>query len=120
MYENPVLFPQISNRESWNQIIQLADDDTGDLITLTDNNNNPLYDITLEISAAMPRSGCGGYGSPSPFYDWDCGPTISASLADYIFIVDTGTILIKLPKAKIETLRARTYDVFLTIYDATD
>ncbi len=35
MYENPVLFPQISNRESWNQIVQIADDDTGDLIALT-------------------------------------------------------------------------------------
>lgn len=116
MYETPIYFPQISNRESWNQIIQLADDDTGDLIKLTDINNNPLYSITLEISAAGPPTSFGGYGvAPSPYYDWGGAPVITATLADYISIIDTGTIQIAIPKSKMTPLRARTYDVFLTI-----
>lgn len=120
MYENPVLFPQISNRESWKQIIQLADDDTGDLIKLTDNNGAALYAISLEISPAVPRYPPAGNALPYPYYDLDGSPVISASLADFISIIDTGTIQIALPKAKIKTLCARTYDVFLTLYDATE
>lgn len=117
MYENPVLFPQVSNRESWNQIVQIADDDTGDLIQLTDSNNSPLYAITLEISAAGPNHGYGGYGpNPTPYYECDGAPIISATLANYIAIVDTGTIQISIPKSVMTTLqRTRTYDVFLTI-----
>ena len=117
MYENPVLFPQITNRESWNQIVQIADDDTGDLIALTDANNNPLYAITLEISPArLPGGGgdFGGYGS-NPYYDSCGGPIISATLADYIAILDTGTFEISIPKSIVQKLRARTYDVYLTI-----
>lgn len=117
MYENPVLFPQISNRESWNPIVQIADDDTGDLITLTDSNNNSLYAITLEISAAGPNHGCGGYGTnTTPYYGFDGEPVITATLSNYISIVDTGTIQISIPKSVITSLhRTRTYDVFLTI-----
>jgi hypothetical protein len=117
MYQNPTLFPQVSNRESWNQIVQIADDDTGDLIALTDSNNISLYAITLEISAAGPHHGYGGYGpNPTPYYDFDGAPVITATLANYIAIVDTGTIQIAIPKSVMTSLhRTRTYDVFLTI-----
>lgn len=116
MYENPVLFPQISNRESWIETIQIVDADTGDLIALTDGNGNPLYAVTLELQAADPRGhDCGGYGTPSSFYDFSGAPAISASLADYISIPDTGTIAWTIPKSKMATLAARTYDVYLTI-----
>jgi hypothetical protein len=114
MYENPVLFPQISNRESWIQIIQIADDDTGDLIALTDNNGVPLYAITLEISRTRMPDYSIGYGT-NPYYDWGFDPIISATLADYISIVDVGTFQIALPKSKMQQLHGRTYDVFLTI-----
>ena len=115
MYENPVLFPAISNRESWIQIVQIADDDTGDLIDLTDSNNNPLYSLTLEITPARAQGDFGGYG-PAPYYD-DFGsqPLISATLANYISIVDTGTVQIMIPKSMITMLRAQTYDVFFTL-----
>src|ERR1700744_5033361 len=89
MYQNPVLFPQISNRESWLQTVQIADDDTGDLIALTDDDNNPLYAITLEIQPPRLPGGAGdfgGYGT-NPWYDTSGGPIISATLADYITIV---------------------------------
>lgn len=118
MYENPVLFPQVSNRESWNPVIQIADDDTGDLIALTDSNNNPLYAITLSIEPAHMPGVWGGFGSAPgnfPYYDFPNDPIIQATLANYISIVDTGTIQIAIPKSVMQTLRARTYDVFLTI-----
>lgn len=35
MYQNPTLFPQVTNRESWSPIITLFDDDTGDPLNLT-------------------------------------------------------------------------------------
>lgn len=96
------------------QIIEIVDADTGDAISLTDINNNPLYAIALEISPAQPRGHSGGFGT-SPWYDDDCAPSLSASLADYISIVDVGTIQIMIPKSKMQTLRGRSYDVFLTI-----
>jgi hypothetical protein len=116
MYQNPTLFPQISNREGWLQIVEIADDDTGDPITLTDTNNNALYAITLEITPAQPRGGGGGYG-PTPYYDdWGAEPVITATLANYITILDIGTFQIQIPKSVMQTLRGnRTYDVFLTI-----
>lgn len=35
MFQNPTLFPQVTNRESWSPIISLFDDDTGQPINLT-------------------------------------------------------------------------------------
>lgn len=35
MFQSQTLFPQVTNRESWSPVIQLADDDTGELINLT-------------------------------------------------------------------------------------
>lgn len=35
MYQNPTLFHPVTNRESWSPVIQLADDDTGQLLNLT-------------------------------------------------------------------------------------
>lgn len=116
MYQNPTLFREISNREGWLQIIQLADNDTGDLITLVDANNNPLYGLNIEITPAQPRAHLTGYG-PTPWYDDFCEPILSGSLADLISIVDVGTIQIMVPKSKMQGLRASTYDVYLTITD---
>lgn len=117
MYQNPVLFPQISNRESWIQTIEIADDDTGEAINLEDANGNALYAITLEISLSCS----GNYWDRSnawPYYD-DTIPTISATLADYLSIIDTGIVQIDIPKTVIAGLvGGRTYDVFMTIYDA--
>ena len=116
MYQNPVLFPQVSNRESWIQVVQIGDDDTGDPIALTDDDGNPLYAITCEIRAAGPRGGdCGGYGTQQAYYDFDGEPIIEATLANYITILDVGTFQIVIPKSVMQTLRSRTYDVFLTI-----
>ena len=119
MFQNPTLLPQVSNRESFRQIVELADDDTGDLLTLTDGGGAALYDIELEITPGSPR-GHFAASFPAPYYDDACDPSISASLADYISIVDTGTILIDIPKSVMEKLRPQTYDVFLTITDTAN
>ncbi len=130
MYNYPTLFPEISNRESWIQTIQLFDDDTGDLISLIDGSGNSSYAVTLEI---RPKRQHGAYGySGSPYYD-DCTgePIIYSQLAQgapannpggYIAVVDTGTISIQIPKSVMQTLRGvtRTFDVFLTLDDSAN
>lgn len=121
MYEQPILFPAISNRESCVQTIQIVDDQTGDLIALTDNENNPLYAIYLEISPPMDH---GGYSGPfqSPYYDErGCYGTILATLSNYLSIPDTGTIQVQIPYTAVQTLRGGlTYDVFLSIVDVAN
>lgn len=120
MYANPTLFPQISNRESWHQTFQIWDDDTDQLISLVDADGNPLYGITVQIMAA--RENRGGYNGnyPSPWYDCYGEPIITATLANYVTIVDIGTIVLQIPKSIMQTLHARTYDVFMTLDDPAD
>ena len=120
MYQTPVLFPAISNRETWLQIIQIADDETGDLITLTNGAGAPLYAVSLEISPPRRHGYSGGY-SQSGWYGDYCDPLIMASLADYISIPDTGTIQIQIPYTVVQKLNGgKTYDVFLRLEDAVN
>lgn len=119
MFQNPVLFDPISTRETWLIYRQFADAEDGSLIALTDGGGNALYDLTLEImgdrSPVIPND----YGVP-PFVDFG-RPIIRATLDDYISIVDTNTIEIRIPKSVITTLCGpRTYDVYLTIADKDD
>lgn len=122
MYEQPVLFPAISNRETWFQIIQICDDQTGDPIALLDSSGNPLYQIYCEIVACQ-NGGGGGFGGGYGEFGWYGGgldgALIHASLADYITIPDIGTIQIQIPYKIMETLRAatRTYNVYLRLVD---
>jgi hypothetical protein len=124
MYNYPVLFPAISNRETWFQIIQIVDDQTGDPITLTDENNNPLYGIFLEISP--PEGGLGdvpfGYPSSNAFYAGvGAESVIFASLENFITIPDVGTIQVQIPFSVMHKLRGtRTYNVYLRIVDFTN
>lgn len=115
MYEYPVLFPPMSNRESFVSTIQIADDQTGDLITLTDTLNNPLYAIFLEISPPRHHGRYGGqYSSPYYYDNWTGEPRILATLSNYLSIPDTGTIQVQIPYTVIQTLRGGlTYDVYL-------
>lgn len=121
MYENPVLFPAISNRETWLQFVQICDDQTGDPILLTDSNGLPLYQIYLEI--APPQDGqSGGWGGGYGDFGWYGtygGDYICASLADYITIPDIGIIQIQIPYMVMQTLRGatKTYNVYLRLVD---
>jgi hypothetical protein len=115
MYQNPTLLPAISNRETLLQVIQIADGDTGDLISLTDTNNVPVYDLELEITEAGPNWMTPDYGISPVYFPTGRSPSITASLANYISIIDVGTFQVQIPKSIIRTLRPLTYDVFLTI-----
>lgn len=126
MYENPALFPAISNRESWIQTVQIFDDDTGDLIALADGSGNCLYTVSLEIRPPC-RSGYYGYPS-SPYYDAGSSESIifttlsqgspALNPGGYLIVPDNGTVSINIPKSVIQTLSvSETYDVFLTISD---
>lgn len=121
MYQNPVLFDPISSRETWLIYRQFADDDTGDLIALEDDAGDPLYDLTLEIMDAVTSFNQTGYApTPWQFADYNV-PIITATLANYITIVDANTIQIRIPKSVIGTLCGpRTYEVYLTIADVDD
>ena len=120
MFQYPVLFPAVSNRESWPQVVQIADDETGDLISLTDGSGNPLYAIYLEISPSRPHGAVNNY-TATPYYD-DCGePIIFASLSDYLSIIGTGTIQIQVPYTIMQKLTGgRTYDVYMRIEDVAN
>jgi len=128
MWTNPVLFPSITNQESWVQTVQICDDATGDLITLVDPNGNTLYSVDLEI--CRPRPGqVYGYAGYAPYYDNESSqaPLIFQTLAQgapalggnqYITITDIGTISIQLPRSMMQSLSGDlTYDVFLNIGD---
>ena len=120
MYEQPINFPAISNRESWVQTVQFCDDETGDLITLTDGGGNPLYSIYLEISSGY-RGGRGGSPYGASYYD-DCGGVIvQATLDNYISIIGIGTVQIQIPYTIMQGLNGnKTYSVFMRIEDAAN
>ena len=122
MYDYPVLFPVSSNRATWLQTVQICDDDTGDLISLTDAYNNPIYQIYLEISPPRGHGEGHGYGPYSnPYYGNEGEPLIYATLADYIAIIGTGTIQIQIPYTIMQKMRGgRTYDVYLRLEDAAN
>ena len=125
MYDNPIVFRPVTNREAWHQIIQIADDETGDLISLTDANGNPLFGIYLEISPSCYR---GSYSqSPtssdtSSDYSSDFGATIiTSSYSGYVSIIGTGTIEIQVPYSIMQSLcGGRTYDVYMRLVDAVN
>jgi len=134
MYNYPVLFQEISNRETWFQIFQICDDQTGDLIILTDANGNALYGIYLEISP--PRrggagDGCDGYYGTNGYYSGVEGePIIFLSLSQgspanaagsSITIPDVGTIQVQIPYTVMQKLRgSRTFNVYLRLEDTAN
>ena len=51
---NPVQFPQITNRESWSQLIGIYDDDTGDAINLSNTGGIGTYALwVVQVSTAL-------------------------------------------------------------------
>ncbi|MDR3487101.1 MAG: hypothetical protein P4M05_19615 [Bradyrhizobium sp.] len=130
MYINPILFPQISNRESWIQTVQIFDDNTGDLISLTDPTGiYAAYSVVLEIRPPRENgySGYSGYssqawygnsGEHAAIYEILQQGNAAVGSNSVISIVDTGTINIQVPRSNVERLRhQKTYDVYLTLND---
>lgn len=121
MYQNAVLFPEVSNRETWLAYRQFADNDTGELINLQDGSGNAAFNFTLEIVEFSLPVSASGYGTPGWQFIDNNVPLITGTLSNYLSLVDPNTIQIRIPKSVMATLRApRTYDVYLTITDKTD
>jgi hypothetical protein len=116
MYANPILFPQVTNRESWVPVIELRDDDTGDPIDLSG-----LTSIQLEVRI-IGRS-VGHWSTPmAPWYDDppEAYPILTASLGNGIAILDVGYFQVVFPETKMRTLKAGTYRVGCVASDGSD
>lgn len=115
MYQNPVLLPQMTNRESWTLPVRISDADTNDAIALTDDDGNPLVSIQFEVRRSQHHHIGSGY---SPYYDYgvgDCGPILQASIGNGITLIDTGVFQIYFSEADMRKLRAGSYNVGCTI-----
>lgn len=54
VYQNPTQFPEITNRESWTQLVGVYDDETGDPINLTNTQGQGTYgNWGVQISATL-------------------------------------------------------------------
>ena len=120
MYQNPVLLPQMTNRESWTLTVALFDDDTGDPIALTDANGNPVVSFQFEVRKSGPGGGYGngwggGYGPYADYGSYGDGPILTASLGNGITIIDTGVIQVYFPELSMRSLWAGTWDVGCTL-----
>lgn len=121
MFINPVLLPQLTNRESWTLTVALFDDDTGDPIALTDTNGNPVVSFQFEVRQSGPRSGygSGGWGGYGPYAGYgsyyDCGPILSASLGKGITLIDTGVFQVYFSETSMKSLWSGTWDVGCTV-----
>lgn len=114
---NPLLFPAITNRESWTQTMSINDADTGDPVDLS------AVTFQLEVRRFRHGHGGGGYGtsySAVGEYDGGGGPVITASLGDGITVIDLGVFQVYLPESKIRSLPPDTYSVACTISDGDD
>jgi hypothetical protein len=122
LYQNPVAFPAVSNRESFVQTVEIFDDQTGDLISLTDADDDVIYQIFLEISPPRDHHhGGGGYSTYSgPYYSDSGDVRIFATLDDYLSVVDTGTINVQIPFTVMQKLHGATYDIYMRIVSQAD
>lgn len=113
MYLNPVLFPPMTNRESWTLTLTVNDDDTGDLIDLTG------ATIQFEIRYSGPQRGSMPVGGAIPYYDFgpmiDEGPILTASIGSGITVTGVGAFTVYFSEANMRTLCPGTYDVGCTL-----
>jgi hypothetical protein len=116
---NPVNFEQTTNRESWNKIVQLKDEDTGELLDLS-----AITSIHVEV---RPTRGvndnwdASGYG---PNYGLGAmnvsAPVITADLGAGVTVIDTGTFQIQFGLSQMRQLWATDYIIACVLSDGTD
>jgi hypothetical protein len=116
MYQNPTLFPQVTNRETWNPTIGIYDDDTGLAIDLTN------ITFQLEIRRIGPYrqfagDGYAGYDQIGSYSD--CGPILSATLGNGLTVIDTGIVQVFFTETQMRSLEPGTYAVSMTANDGT-
>lgn len=115
---NPVLFPQVTNRESVQQIIGLYDADTGEAIDLTD------LTFQLEVRRTGLGSNCysAGYGSSSDIGVSDSygRPEFTLTLDDGLEVIDTGMLQMSITVDQMRTLTPDTYSIAMTASNGVD
>ena|ERR1017187_5874913 len=116
MYQNPSLFPAITNRESWSPQFTLYDDETGDLLDLTN------LTFQLEVRNLRRRDyDASGYG---PSYGYGTAdyqtPILTASLGNGITVTGPGTFEVFFSETQMSTLSPDTYSVACTVNDGTN
>lgn len=100
MYAGPL--DPVSNRQDWQFIRQVVDDDTGDPVDLAE------VSITFEVRARPDDQQSNAQGSSHA--------TLSATTANgKIVIVDSGTFQVWFPLADMQALSPGYYDVGCTI-----
>lgn len=123
MYANPILLPQMTNRESWKLILAVNDDDTGDPVALMAADGSALVSIQFEVRyAGPPYQGTSWNGIGSSAYYWYddnyCqGPILSASIGAGITLLDTGFFQVFFAETDMRTLCRGTYNVGCTMTD---
>lgn len=104
---NPVLLPQVTNRESMTLPIGVNDAVTGDPIDLTG--------CTIDLAIYAPRQSAGsawdGYSTSFDDNYSNCGPILTASIGSGITVVDVGVFQVYFSAASMRTLSPKTYDV---------
>lgn len=104
------VLPPVSNRESWLWMIELTDDDTGDLLDLT----GWTFECELRRRGPMVNDSS-GY---TPNYDYggvnDYGPVVTPTVT----VVGTGQIQLATTLLQMRSLCPDTYSIALTGTDA--
>lgn len=111
MYIWPVLFPPVSNREDWFQILSLNDDDTGAAIDLSG--------LTFQLEIRNLQDGSTSQYNISSFYYASASPIITAALGTGLTVVDVGKLQIEILETKMRALNPGTYQVACTCTDGT-
>lgn len=114
---NPVLFPAVSNRESWQNIIGLYDIDTGEPIDLTD--LTFVCEIRRTGQAMRPYdSGYSNFGDIGAANDY--GPQIVLTLGAGLTVVDLGMLQVSISLDQMRTLSPDTYSIAMTASNGVD
>lgn len=114
MYANPVLFPQVTNRESFAPIIGIYDDADGSPVDLTG--------LTFQLEIRRAGYGSGHFASPMvPFYDDapEAAPVLKASLGSGIAVLGVGVFQATFSETQMRTLCAGTYSIACTATDGS-
>ena len=115
----PLYFEQTTDRESWNKIIQLKDEDTGALIDLSG-----ITSIHVEVRPTRGPNDNWDFSGYGPNYGLGAtnvsAPVLTADLGNGVTKIDTGTFMIQFGLSKMRALWATDYIIACVISDGTD
>lgn len=100
-------FPQVTNRESWRQLVEIADADTGELIDLTG------CTFLCDVRRQGPMFGSSGYGDSYGMvgsYD-----DYAALVSPTVSVVGTGQIQLDLSLTQMRSLPPGSYMIALSV-----